>query len=65
MKVRSEIEIRERLQIRRSFMGGRVFAYRGGPLAEMRAFGMATARTRPEKSNWKLYVGGKRGVQRR
>jgi len=29
------------------------------------AFGMATAGTRPEKQNWKLHVGGKRGGQRR
>jgi len=65
MKVPSEIEICERFQIRRSFMDGRVFAYRGGPLAEMRAFGMATAGTRLEKSNWKLHVDGKRGGQRR
>ncbi len=65
MKVPSEIEISERLQIRRRFMGGRVFAYWGGPLAEMRAFGMATAGTRLEKSNWKLHVDGKRGGQRR
>jgi len=29
------------------------------------AFGMATAGVRPQKSNWKLHVGGKRGGQRR
>ena len=65
MKVPGEIGICERLQIRHSFMDGRVFAYWGGPLAEMRAFGMATAGTRLEKSNWKLHVDGKRGGQRR
>src|SRR6266446_6087974 len=65
MKVPSEIEICERLQSRRSFMDGRGLTGLGAHSRKLRAFGMATAGTRPEKSNWKLHVDGKRGGQRR